>query len=124
VRALVLNALVTLLIVGGALWAYDRYRLVPVSRIGVIDVAETYRQKEAQFVASVTNRSADSSDPNLASEFATQFANQLTEALEALPEECKCLVLLKPAVVGRSMNIVDLTPGLRVKVGLPPQEAK
>lgn len=108
----------TLLIVAAAIFAYDRAVRLPGATIGVIDVAETYRDKEAQFVASIA-KSGNPDDPNLAMRFAAQFATDLKSALETLPAECNCLVLIKAAVAAPSASIVDLTPALRAKVGLP-----
>jgi hypothetical protein len=114
------NTAIILLIVALSLFAYERLVRIPAMRIGVVDLADTYREKEAQFVANVT-KASNPNDPNLALEFAGKFTQDLSQALEAFPAECRCLVLVKAAVVGRPENLIDLTPDLRLKVGLPPQ---
>jgi hypothetical protein len=47
------------------------------------------------------------------------FAQRLPLALEELPRECNCLVVLKSAVAGPTPNTVDLTAQLRRKVEAP-----
>ena len=50
---------------------------------------------------------------------ARSFAQRLPVALEELPRECNCLVVLKAAVAGATPNTVDLTAALRRKVSAP-----
>ena len=50
---------------------------------------------------------------------AKTFAQRLPAALDELPRECGCLVLLKTAVAGPTPNTVDLTARLRRKVEAP-----
>jgi hypothetical protein len=52
--AFVLDALASLLIVAAGLGAYDRYRGAACPGIGVVDVAEVYRAKEAEFTQILT----------------------------------------------------------------------
>ena len=47
------------------------------------------------------------------------FAQRLPTALEELPRDCGCLVVLKGAVAGVTPHTVDLTAQLRQKVGAP-----
>ena len=46
-------------------------------------------------------------------------AQRLPLALEELPRDCGCLVVLKAAVAGPTPNTVDLTAALRRKVTAP-----
>jgi hypothetical protein len=48
------QGLVTLFVVAAALTAYDRLVLRPALVIGVVDVAEVYRAKEAEFTQILT----------------------------------------------------------------------
>jgi len=112
------QGLLTLLVVSAALTAYDRLVLRPALVIGVVDVAEVYRAKEAEFTQILTKASSEE-DRQKALFMARTFAQRLPLALEELPRECGCLVVLKTAVAGATPNTVDLTATLRRKVTAP-----
>jgi NAD(P)H-nitrite reductase large subunit len=112
------HGLLTLLVVSAALAAYDRLVLRPALVIGVVDVAEVYRDKEAEFTQILTKASSEE-DRQKALFMARTFAQRLPLALEELPRECNCLVVLKAAVAGATPNTVDLTATLRRKVTAP-----
>ena len=116
--ALRAQALLSLIMVLAALMLYDRQVVGPALRIGVVDVAEIYRQKETEFTRLITKASTDE-DRQRALAMARDFAQRLPVALEELPRECACLVVLKGALAGTSPQMVDLTPRLRQKVGMP-----
>ena len=50
---------------------------------------------------------------------ARAFAQRLPAALDELPRECNCLVVLKTAIAGATPNTIDLTASLRRKVAAP-----
>ena len=110
--------LLTLLVVSAALTTYDRFVLRPALVIGVVDVADVYRAKEAEFTQMLTKASSEE-DRQKALFMARTFAQRLPLALEELPRECGCLVVLKSAVAGATPNTVDLTAALRRKVTAP-----
>ena len=112
------NGLLTLLVVSAALTTYDRFVLRPALVIGTVDVAEVYRAKEAEFTQILTKASSEE-DRQKALFMARSFAQRLPLALEELPRECNCLVVLKAAVAGPTPNTVDLTAALRRKVTTP-----
>ncbi len=90
--------------------------------IGVVDVAEVYRAKEAEFTQILTktlSQPSSEEDRQKALAMARTFAQRLPAALDELPRECGCLVLLKTAVAGPTPNTVDLTAQLRRKVEAP-----
>jgi predicted alpha/beta hydrolase family esterase len=116
------HGLVTLVVVAAALAAYDRWVLRPALVIGVVDVAEVYRAKEAEFTEILTktlSQPHSEDDRQKALAMAKTFAQRLPAALDELPRECGCLVLLKTAVAGPTPNTVDLTAQLRRKVEAP-----
>lgn len=115
VTQLLAHTLVTLFVVAGSLAAYDRLVLQPALVIGVVDVAEVYRAKEAEFTQMLTKTSSEE-DRQRALLMARAFAQRLPVALDELPRECGCLVFLKAAVAGPTPNTVDLTAQLRRKV--------
>jgi hypothetical protein len=90
----------------------------PALRIGMVDVAEVYRQKEAEFTQLLTKAGSEDDRQN-AMLMARTFAQRLPIALEELPRDCACLVVLKGAVAGPTPHTVDLTAQLRQKVGMP-----
>ena len=112
------QGLLTLLVVSAALTAYDRLVLRPALVIGVVDVAEVYRAKEAEFTQILTKASSEE-DRQKALFMARTFAQRLPVAIEELPRECGCLVVLKSAVAGPTPNTIDLTATLRRKVTAP-----
>ncbi|MFZ5507878.1 MAG: hypothetical protein ACOY7P_20515 [Pseudomonadota bacterium] len=116
------QSLVTLFVVAASLAAYDRWVLRPALVVGVVDVAEVYRAKEAEFTQILTktlSQPHSEEDRQKALSMAKTFAQRLPAALDELPRECGCLVLLKTAVAGPTPNTVDLTARLRRKVEAP-----
>lgn len=112
------HAMFTLFIVAGAMLFYDRAVVRPAQRVGMVDVAEVYRQKEAEFTLLLTKTSSED-DRQKALLMARAFAQRLPTALEELPRDCGCLVVLKSAVAGPTPHTVDLTAQLRRKVDTP-----
>ena len=116
------QGLVTLFVVAASLTAYDRLVLRPALVIGVVDVAEVYRAKEAEFTQILTkalSQPPSEEDRQKALVMARAFAQRLPLALDELPRECNCLVILRTAVAGPTPNTVDLTAQLRRKVATP-----
>ncbi|HPL80290.1 MAG TPA: hypothetical protein PKY40_14865 [Burkholderiaceae bacterium] len=116
------QSLVTLFVVAASLTAYDRLVLRPALVIGVVDVAEVYRAKEAEFTQILTkalSQPPSEEDRQKALVMARAFAQRLPLALDELPRECNCLVILRTAVAGPTPNTVDLTAQLRRKVAAP-----
>ena len=115
---LLANALISLVVVAGALLLYDRQVIRPARAIGVVDLAEVYRVKEDEFTRRLT--AAHSEEERQATlQMARSFAQRLPAALEKRPAECGCLVLLNASVAGPTPYTVDLTPRLRQKVEAP-----
>lgn len=117
-KTMLLSALVSLVLVAGGVATYDRLVAQPARLVGVVDVAEVYRAKEAEFTRLLT-KSPSEEERQKALLMARAFAQRLPLALEQLPRECNCLVILKSAVAGASGHTVDLTPLLRQKVDAP-----
>lgn len=115
VAPILLHASFALLIVLGTLAAYDRVVVRPAQRVGVVDVGEVYRQKEAEFTQLLT-RATNDADREKAFALARSFSQRLPAALEELPRDCACLVVLKSAVAGRTPRTVDLTSLLQQKL--------
>ena len=112
------QGLITLLVVTASLAAYDRLVLRPALIIGMVDVAEVYRAKEAEFTQILTQASS-TEDRKKALLMAQAFAQRLPLALDELPRECGCLVVLRTAVAGATPNTIDLTARLRRKLDAP-----
>ncbi len=107
-----------------ALAVYDRQVVRPGQRLGIVDVAEVYRQREAEFTRMVTD-AGSASTPQAeqaraqALAMAQQFARRLPTALQELSQDCSCLVLLRTAVAGAPAHAEDLTALLRQKLERP-----
>ena len=117
-KALLLNTALALLIVLSALAIYDRLMVQPLRLVGVVDVGEVYRQKEAEFTLILTKAGSEG-EREKAFAMARNFSQRLPLALEELPRDCGCLVVLKSAVAGLTPRTVDLTAHLRRKVEAP-----
>ena len=115
VTQLLAHILVTLFVVAASLAGYDRLVLKPALVIGVVDVAEVYRAKETEFTRMLTRTNSEE-DRQQALLMARAFAQRLPVALDELPRECGCLVVLRTAVAGPTPNTIDLTAQLRKKV--------
>ena len=115
---ILLHSAFALLIVLGTLAAYDRAVVRPAQRVGVVDVGEVYRQKEAEFTQLLTRATTDA-DREKAFALARNFSQRLPAALEELPRDCACLVVLKSAVAGPTARKHDQTPHQRRKVEAP-----
>ena len=118
VTQLLLSAVLSFLIVATGLALYDRMVIRPALVIGMVDVAEVYRAKEAEFTQILTRTTLEE-DRQKALLIARTFAQRLPVALEELPHDCNCLVVLKSAIAGPTPHILDLTPLLRKKVDAP-----
>lgn len=116
-KALLLHAGISVLLVVAGIAAYDRWVLRPALVVGVVDLSEVYRAKEAQFTQMLTGTGSEE-ERQQALSLARSFSQRLPAALDELPRECGCLVVLRTAVAG-SPNALDLTPALRRKVNLP-----
>lgn len=115
---LLAQGFVTLIVASASLLAYDRWVLRPALVIGVVDVAEVYRAKEAQFTRILTEVHGEEGRQQALS-MARAFAQRLPAALDELPRECGCLVMLRTAVAAATPNTLDLTARLRSKVDAP-----
>ena len=58
-KALLLHALVAVLLAAAGIAAYDRWVLRPALVVGVVDLSEVYRAKEAEFTQLLTNTGSD-----------------------------------------------------------------
>ena len=114
-KTVALNVVLSLAVALGALLVYDREVVQPALRIGVVDLGEVYRAKEAEFARAVSAGGSDE-DRQRALVQAREFAQRLPLALEELPRECGCLVILKSALAGSTPHGIDLTPSLKKKV--------
>ena len=112
---LVANALITVgLLSGYALWIAP----ARAPRLAVLDVGELYRLKEMQVTAVLMKREASEEERAGALKAAGTFGNEVTNLLQALHEECRCLVLARGAVIGQPEALPDLTPDIRRRLGL------
>lgn len=112
------SALVAALVAALLLAGYDRWVVQPALLIGVIDVGEVYRQKEAEFTRLLTHSSSDE-ERQQALAMARAFAQRLPLALDELTRECGCLVVVNSAVAAPAPRTLDLTARLQQKVARP-----
>lgn len=115
-RHLAVQLATTLFVVAAALAGYHHAVIRPAQRIGVVDLAEVYRAKEREFAQLLASGTTEE-ERQQAQALARRFAERLPTALEELPRDCGCLVVLKSALVGHAGQVIDLTAQLRRKVG-------
>jgi hypothetical protein len=96
-----------------AWWLYAR-----TPTFGTLDVAELYRLKESQVAAMLVKRDISDTERALAIQRVATFGGEVSKLIEALPEECGCLVLTRGAVLGSGAQLIDLTPDARRRLGL------
>ncbi|WP_114971333.1 hypothetical protein [Rhodoferax ferrireducens] len=118
IAQILVSAVLSVLIVAAGLALYDHTVIRPALVIGMVDVAEIYRAKETEFTQLLTRTTLEE-DRQKALLMARAFAQRLPVALEELPRDCSCLVILKSAVAGPTPHTLDLTPLLRRKVDAP-----
>jgi hypothetical protein len=112
---LLANALVSAgLVLGHAAWLSPE----PAPRLAVLDVGELYRLKEMQLAAVLTKRGATEEERAGALQGAGAFSEEFMTLLQALQQECRCLILVRGAVVGPANALPDLTPDVRRRLGL------
>ncbi|WP_284620624.1 hypothetical protein [Aquabacterium humicola] len=114
-KANLMQAVVSLLVTLATLTAYHELVVRPSQRIGIVDVGEVYRKQEEEF-AKLLTRSASAGERERAYAMAKAFSRQLPLALEELPRDCDCLVVLRNAVAAPSPRTVDLTSHLQRKL--------
>jgi hypothetical protein len=110
-----LDLLIATVVSGVLLIAYDRWVIRPARIVGVVDVGDIYRQKEAQFTTALTQATSDEERKKVL-ETARQFSKELPLALEALPRDCQCLVVLRSAIAAPAPHTMDLTAHLKHKL--------
>lgn len=97
-----------------ALWLAPQ----PLPRLAVLDVAELYRLKETQVAALIVRRDATDEERLTALKRAHAFGAEMSAMIQALPEECRCLVFARGALVSHENLLTDLTPEVRRRLGL------
>ena len=102
------------LVVAYALW------LAPAKTpvLAVLDVGELYRLKETQVAAVLVKRDSTDEDRALALKRASAFGLEMASLIQSLPQECRCVILARGAIVGPTPLLPDLTPEVRRRLGL------
>ncbi len=108
-----LNVLLTLALAGYVWLAPPR-----ATAFAMLDVAELYRLKERQVAAVLVKRDTSDAERAAAIQHAGNFGTELATVVESLPQECRCLILVRGAVTGSSRQLPDLTPLVRQRLGL------
>jgi hypothetical protein len=114
-KTIALSVALSTLVATCGLIVYDRLVVRPGRLVGVVDVSEIYRTTEAEFSALLTASKSDE-ERQRALDLANALAKRLSAALDELPADCQCLVMLKSAVAGTPASTLDLTPLLKAKL--------
>lgn len=109
------NALLSAVLIGAyALWFAPQR----APALAVLDVGELYRLKETQVATVLVKRDSTDEDRALALKRAAAFGIEVTSLIQSLPDECRCLILARGAVVGPAPLLPDLTPEVRRRLAL------
>lgn len=84
--------------------------------LATVDLQGVIEAKELQFTEIITKPGITDADRAQAYELVARIGSEVERAVEQLGEECECVVLVRAAVVGRSLP--DLTESLRQKMGV------
>lgn len=129
-RQVMWMTMVSAVVSSACLSAYDHLVVQPSRRLGVVDLAAIYHAKEDEYARAFYKASAlagGSGAPGAlagpalsAHDLAQDFARRLPYALDDLRRECRCVIVVRGAVATLGEGMVDLTPALRVKLGMQP----
>ena len=90
----------------------------PAPDIATLDIGELYRLKEAQIATLLVKRETSDAVRLAHLKQAADFATELTTILKSLPQECRCLVLARGALIGSIPPARDITADVRRRLGL------
>ena len=95
-------------------------RILPpsVEAFATVDVAELYRLKEAQVTARLLNPETTDAGREAALREASGFGEELSALIVGLPDDCRCLILSRGALIASTQPVPDLTARLREQLGL------
>ena len=118
-RTALLLLLASALINAALLFVYAVWSAPPrAPRLATLDVDELYRLKETQVAAVLMKRETTDEERVSALKRAGAFGAEVTTLIQALPEECGCLILARGALIGQAQSLPDLTPEVRRRLGL------
>lgn len=118
IKTVLVSSITSAIVVAAGLYAYHQRVVGPSQIIGVVDVAQIFRDKEREATATLTKAGLSEADRQQAMLDFTKFASELPRALGDLSSECGCRVFLRTAVVGDSPGTIDLTESVRTKLGI------
>jgi hypothetical protein len=117
-RSLALSAVVSTLVVGAALWAYDRYVRAPQTlRFAVVDVSDIYRLKTTKLVDDMLKAGEGKEARDAVMLSADNFGEEVERLTSLVAADCNCVVLARPAVVAGA-SVPDYTDALKKRLGL------
>lgn len=92
---------------------YHFFAAPALPRFATIDLAEVVAVREMQ---AMVEAARSGGDPQASLKAATQWPAELERTLAAIQNECRCILLVRAAVVASQMT--DLTPELKRRMGL------
>lgn len=87
-------------------------------RLAVLDVAELYRLKETQVATLLVKPDGTDADRAAILKGVQGFGAEVMRVVQALPQECRCLILARGALIGEDSQLPDLTSDARRRLGL------
>lgn len=116
---MVISAVLSVVISAAMIWGHARWlATAQAPRLAVLDVAELYRLKEIQVAAALVKREGTEAERAALLNRVNGFGAEVTRLLQTLPDECRCLILARGALIGSDTQLTDLTPDARRRLGL------
>jgi hypothetical protein len=106
-------AAIALLVAAAAIAAYHTLAAPTVPRFATVDLADVVAVREMQALLEAARSGGDAQATLRA---ATHWPQDLERTLAAIQEECRCILLVRAAVV--ASHLTDFTPELKKRMGL------
>jgi hypothetical protein len=87
--------------------------------LGVVDLGSVMQIKEQQFTAMLTKPNITEADRASAFDLVKAVGSQVESGVKAIREECRCILLVKGAVISVDHPaLTDYTPLLKARLGM------
>ncbi len=111
-----LGVLTVVAVTAIGLLLYDRFGAPRPTEFATVSLQSVLEIKEAQFTELLMSPALSDTERTSAMKVVEELGPQLERAIDELRRECRCVLLVREAVIGRGER--DLTPALLAKLGV------